>query len=87
MEPRIWPPDTQPYDFGLMHLHGIVPEEEQVIVLKSAVHFRAAYEKISKRIIQLDYPGVCILNTNNIQLKHCRRPIFPMDKDIQFDGE
>lgn len=78
---------TQPYDFGLMYLHGIVPEEEQVIVLKSAVHFRAAYEKIAKRIIQLDYPGVCILSTNNIQLKRCRRPIFPMDKDTQFNGE
>ena len=77
---------TQPYDFALMHLHGIRPEEESVMVLKSAVHFRGAYEAIAGRIVLLSYPGICILSPQASLIRKCQRPVYPLDPDIAYDG-
>lgn len=77
---------TQPYDFALMYLHGIDPQQEQVIVLKSAVHFRGAYETIAERIVLLTYPGICILSPQRELITRCKRPIYPLDKDVSYDG-
>ena len=75
---------TQPYDFALMELHGINPREEKVIVLKSAVHFRGAYEPIAGKIILLSYPGVCILSPQKELIVRCQRPVYPLDEDLTY---
>ena len=75
---------TQPYDFALMELHGINPREEKIIVLKSAVHFRGAYEPIAGRIILLSYPGVCILSPQKELIARCHRPIYPLDEELTY---
>jgi len=75
---------TQPYDFALMELHGIDPRAEKVIVLKSAVHFRGAYEPIAGKIILLSYPGVCILSPQKELIVRCRRPVYPLDEDLTY---
>lgn len=77
---------TQPYDFGLMYLHGIDPRKESVIVLKSAVHFRGAYEPIAESCLLLTYPGVCILSPQEKWMTRCERPVYPLDKDVRYDG-
>ncbi|MBP3684919.1 MAG: M81 family metallopeptidase [Oscillospiraceae bacterium] len=77
---------TQPYDFALMHLHGIDPRKERRIVLKSAVHFRGAYEKMAEKIVLLTYPGICILSPQEKLIRRCNRPIYPLDKDVTYDG-
>lgn len=75
---------TQPYDFALMKLHGIDPREEKVIVLKSAVHFRGAYEPIAGKIMLLSYPGVCILSPQKELIARCQRPVYPLDEDLVY---
>ncbi len=75
---------TQPYDFALMELHGINPREERIIVLKSAVHFRGAYEPVAGKIILLSYPGVCILAPQKELITRCRRPVYPLDEDLNY---
>lgn len=75
---------TQPYDFALMYLHGIDPRTEQVIVLKSAVHFRGAYEAVAESIMLLSYPGACILSAQEELITKCIRPIFPLDKETFY---
>lgn len=77
---------TQPYDFALMHLHGIDPRKERVLVLKSAVHFRGAYEPIAEKILLLSYPGTCILSPQKELITRCCRPIYPLDEDAAYDG-
>lgn len=76
---------TQPYDFALMHLHGIDPEKERVIVVKSAVHFRGAYGPIAGRILLLSYPGICILSPQKELITRCGRPVYPLDEDTVYD--
>ena len=77
---------TQPYDLALMHLHGIEPEKESCIVLKSAVHFRGASEAIAQRILLLSYPGTCILSPQETLITKCRRPIYPLDREMPYDS-
>lgn len=76
---------TQPYDVALLELHGIDPRKEQVIVLKSAVHFRAAYAPIAQKILLLNYPGVCVLCPGQEEMKRCKRPVYPLDVDADYE--
>ncbi len=70
----------QPLDPEIFRRVGIEPLEKQIIVLKSAMHYRAAYEKLARKIIEVDAPGVAPVNTKVIKLKNIRRPVFPLDR-------
>ena len=74
----------QPYDDGLLRSLGITPEQMGLIVLKSAVHFRAAYGPIARRIIEVDTPGVHSPNLFGYDYRQVRRPIFPLDEDVTY---
>ncbi len=74
---------TQPYDFGLMELHGIDPREEEILVLKSAVHFTGAYGPIAGEILYVSYPGICVLSTKDVKFMRCRRPVYPLDEGME----
>jgi microcystin degradation protein MlrC len=37
---------------------GIRPEKQRILVVKAAIAYRAAYEPIAKRIIEVDTPGI-----------------------------
>ena len=75
---------TQPYDFGLLELHGIDPSKEKIIVVKPAVHFRAAYGLISKEMLQVSYRGICAQRPQDVLFSRCKRPIFPIDDNTVF---
>lgn len=75
---------TQPYDFGLMELHGIDPRKEEIIVLKSAVHFTGAYGPIAGEIVYASYPAICVLSPRDAELVKCKRPIYPLDEGVEF---
>lgn len=74
---------TQPYDFGLMELHGIDPRNEEILVLKSAVHFTGAYGPIAGEILYVSYSGVCVLSPKNVVFEKCRRPVYPLDEGME----
>lgn len=61
---------------------GIEPTEKKIIVVKSAVHFRAAHEPIAKRIIEVDAPGIHGVRLAAFNYKKVRRPIFPLDPEM-----
>jgi len=69
----------QPWDPEIFRRMGIEPSEKKILVLKSALHFRAAYEGMARRIIEVDAPGLLSSNFANFRYKHLKRPIFPLD--------
>lgn len=75
---------TQPYDLAVLALHGIDPLKEAVIAVKSAVHFRAAYEPVASGILDVAYPGICALTPGDLPLKNVRHPVWPLDKSASF---
>lgn len=68
-----------PWNLEQLRSVGIAPEREKIIVLKSAVAFRAAYEPIAKEIVEVNSPGLSSLDLSQFNFKHVRRPIFPLD--------
>ncbi len=70
----------QPYDPEILRRTGITPEDKKIIAVKSLAHFRAAYSKFAKEIIEVDLPGIAAVNPEKIPYKNVRRPIYPLDK-------
>jgi microcystin degradation protein MlrC len=71
-----------PTSLALYRSLGIEPEDKKIIVVKSAVHFRAAHEPIAKRIIEVDAPGIHGARLAAFNYKRVRRPIFPIDAEM-----
>jgi len=58
---------------------GIEPTAERIVVLKSSVHFRAAFEPIAAQVIEVDGPGLVPQDVASLPWRHVPRPIFPLD--------
>lgn len=69
----------QPLDPEAPRSVGIDPRHRRIVVLKSAVHYRAAYEPIAAEIIEVDGPGLSSPNLDRFEFTGIRRPIFPLD--------
>lgn len=70
---------TPPMDLAQLRHIGIAPEEQQMIVVKSAVAYRAAYLPIASAVIEMDTAGLCSANLSRFSYQHLRRPVFPLD--------
>jgi microcystin degradation protein MlrC len=75
-EIRVQPTDLQQY-----RAFGIEPTEKKIIIVKSAVHFRAVHEPIAKEIIEVDAPGIHGTRLAAFNFKKIRRPMFPIDPE------
>lgn len=58
---------------------GIDPKSMQIIVVKAAIAYRAAYEPIAGKIIEVDTPGLTAVNPLHFPYQNVRRPLFPLD--------
>ncbi len=65
-----------PFSIHQLTSAGIYPEKQRILVVKAAVAFRAAYEPIAGRIIEVDTPGYTTVNPNNRVYKNIRRPMY-----------
>jgi microcystin degradation protein MlrC len=74
----------QTIDAELFLLHGIDVTRLKVVALKSQNHFRAAFEKIAAEIIRTDPPGWTTSNLTNFTYQRIRRPIWPLDDDVEL---
>jgi microcystin degradation protein MlrC len=74
----------QPVDPEVARSVGIEPLHRKIVLVKSAVHYRASYEPIAKEIIEVDGPGLSSPNLSRFEFRNIRRPIFPLDKDLTW---
>lgn len=58
---------------------GIDPNRMKIIVVKAAIAYRAAYEPIAGKIIEVDTPGLTAVNPQHFSYHNVRRPLFPLD--------
>jgi microcystin degradation protein MlrC len=63
---------------------GIIPEEKQIIVVKSNQAHRASFDPIVAGTIELDTPGVSTVKYTGLPYRHLRRPIWPLDRDMSW---
>lgn len=76
---------VQPTDLEIFRSQGIEPTEKQILMVKSNVHFRAAFTPIAAEIIDVDTPGLTTNHLDQIPYRRLQRPIFPFD-EIAWDG-
>ncbi|HRA31411.1 MAG TPA: M81 family metallopeptidase [Thermomicrobiales bacterium] len=74
---------VQALDPELLRAAGIEPESRRVIVLKSSVHFRAAFGPLAAGIIEVDGPGLSSPDLLSFPYRRVRRPIWPLDRDMR----
>jgi len=70
---------AHPNDLQYFRAFGIEPTERQMLVLKSAAHYRAAFDPIAAETIEVDAPGITSPRLENYPYQNLRRPIYPLD--------
>ena len=70
---------TPPGDLNQLRSQGIEPLQQKIIVVKSAVAFRGAYEAIAGEIWEVNTPGLCSSDLSQFAYKNVPRPVYPLD--------
>ena len=70
----------QPQDPEIFRRNGIDPMDKNILVVKSAQHYRAAYEEIASEIIEVDAPGLASQHPKHFPFTRIGRPAFPLDE-------
>jgi microcystin degradation protein MlrC len=69
----------EPNDVGCLETVGIDPRTKNYLMLKSRVHWRAAFLPIAAGVIECAGVGVCTSDYAALKFKKLRRPIYPLD--------
>ena len=60
---------------------GVRPEWKRILIAKGAIAPRAAYEPVSKQIIEVDTPGLSAADPRHFSYRYRRKPMFPFEPD------
>jgi len=71
-------------DPELYRAAGLEPKSAQIVVVKSHIQFRGAYDPFCSRIIMLDSPGMSSDHIEALPWRNVPRPIFPLDTSMTF---
>jgi microcystin degradation protein MlrC len=77
---------TPPGDLNQLRSVGIEPAQQNILVVKSAVAFRGAYEPVAGRIIEVDTQGLCSSDLSRFEYRRIPRPVYPLDTGTGFPG-
>ena len=69
----------EPWDQGIFLSVGIDPAFKRYVLLKSRIHYRAAFAPIAKHTMTLDGVGVTTSDNSLLDYQNVRRPIYPLD--------
>ena len=75
---------VQPWDTGVFWTNGIDPAKASIIVLKSSIHYRDAFSKITANMYSVNAKNVWQLDLNKLDIKKCRHPVYPLDAEYKF---
>lgn len=74
-----------PMNIFQLKSQGIQPEYCKIIVVKAAVAFRASYEPIAAKIIEVETPGLTAVDLNKFPFKNLNRRLFPLHPDAKWE--
>lgn len=66
-------------DAEMLRIAGIEPAHRRLLVVKSAVHFRADLGPLARHIFDADTPGIHRPDFSCFAFQKIRRPIYPLD--------
>ena len=71
---------TMPFDAEQLRCLGIEPLEQRIVVVKSAVAWRAAYGALAQSVEIVDTPGICPSNLRRLSYRLRPRPLSPLER-------
>ena len=74
----------QTLDPEMLRFVGLEPLDHKLVVVKSTIHYRAAFEPIAAEIVEVDAPGLSSSNLGRFRFERVRRPIFPLDPETTY---
>ena len=74
----------QTLDPEMLRFVGLEPSDHKIVVVKSTIHYRAAFEPLAREIVEVDAPGLSSSNLDRFRYERVRRPIFPLDPDTTY---
>jgi microcystin degradation protein MlrC len=69
----------------MLQVLGIDPSRKTFVAIKSRVHWRADLGKIAREIVECAGVGVCTSDYGQLTFRKVRRPVFPLDPDLQWN--
>lgn len=75
----------EPNDLGCLMSQGIDPKAKRYLMIKSRIHYRAAFMSIASEVVECAGAGVCTSDYSQLRFTHVRRPIFPLDRSAFGD--
>ncbi len=78
---------TMPFDIEQLRSVGIEPAEARVLVVKSAIAWRAAYGAVVRSVHTIDTPGICSSNLARLEYRQRPRPLYPLEPDAAFAAD
>jgi microcystin degradation protein MlrC len=72
-------------DAEMLRIVGIEPAARKLLVVKSAVHFRADLGPLAAHIFDADTPGIHRPDFGNYTYRKLRRPIYPLDREARLE--
>jgi hypothetical protein len=75
---------AQMWDQQQFKAFGIDPQAYRVVALKSAQHFRAAFEPIAGEVIVCDSGALAGPDCTTRRYERAPRPVFPLEQDIDL---
>ncbi|RIK34770.1 MAG: microcystin degradation protein MlrC [Chloroflexi bacterium] len=76
-----------PNDANALRSVGIEPTKRQIVVIKSAVHYRADFEPIMREIVEVNAPGLSSPDWSRFTYRRLRRPIYPLDPEMEWSPQ
>lgn len=74
----------EPFDRGCFEVFDIDPASKRFVVLKSRVHWRAAFDEMAATFVPCAGTGACTSNYEELDFQKVRRPIFPLDSQTEY---
>lgn len=70
----------------MLEMHGIDIAQAKVVIVKSRGHYRAGFDEFfsDDRIFDVDSPGLTTPNLSQVNFKHLPRPVWPIDKEVEW---
>jgi microcystin degradation protein MlrC len=75
---------SMPGDQQQLKAVGIDPLRQHIIVVKAAVRWKGGYGPIARHAVYADTPGLGSVDLRRFPYRHIRRPIFPLDPDMEW---
>lgn len=75
------------FDRSLFHAHGQDPRHFDLVVVKSPHCQPHMFADWAALLLNVDAPGATSANLPTLGHRHCRRPVFPLDKEVRFQPQ